>query len=520
MLKTLRNTLVGLSILLLAVFVSAATILIDGDMSDWTPAMQLDVAPGYTEETGDFAYPSLDIKDVYMTNDADYVYVRIDINEDGLLSDIPDVPGVFQFFFDTDMSAETGLTWDWWATGCDFILNPLDEGNIIQHYIGEGGSAEDYEDVGTGYSVAINGDDNGFEFAVPRVDLGLDAADASTRILVLNEEMTDWSNDAYPGGIEDDLGSWTVEYYFGHTITIDGDMSDWAPGHQMDVAPNMVEETGDFAYPSMDIKDVYMAHDDDYIYVRLDINEDGLFGDIPDVPGVISVFLDTDVSAATGLTWDWWATGCDYVLNPLDEGNIIQHYIGEGGSAEDYEDVGSGYEVAINGDDNAFELAIPRADVGEVGVFYEGLNLLILNEEMTDWSNDAFPGAIEDDLGYQTALFSFGAGGTRRADPVTIDEDQITLPSEFAIIGNYPNPFNPSTTIRFSLNTASAVSLDIYNMLGQKVATVYNGMGQTGANEVTWNGTNDLNQSVDSGVYIYRVSTPAGAVSGKMIMLK
>jgi len=517
MLKMLRNTLVGLSILLMAVAVSAATITIDGDMSDWTADMQVDVAPGAAEETGDFGdFASLDIKDLYVTNDADYIYVRIDINEDGLYGDVADgsVPGVIQFFFDSDMSSETGLTWDWWATGCDYWLRPLNPEDTIQHYIGVGGSSEDYELMGGGYAVAFNGDDNAMEVAVPRVDVGLDAIDASCSILLLFEETTNWDADNYP----DDIGGATIDYYCSSTKTIDGDMSDWAIGELMD-SDSMPEETGDFGdFASLDIKDIYLAYDDEMVYVRIDINEDGLYGDVVDgfVPGVVQFFFDSDLSAETGLTWDWWATGCDYWLRPLNPEDTIQHYIGVGGSSEDYELMGGGYDVAFNGDDNAMEIAVPRADIGALNGFYSAVNFMALFEETTNWDADSWP----NDLGGETALYHFGAGGSMRSNPVSVDEAAISLPSEFALMGNYPNPFNPSTTIRFSLNQATNVSLDIYNMLGQKVATVYNGMGQTGTNEVMWNGTNDFNESVDSGVYLYRVSTPTGAVSGKMIMLK
>ena len=515
MLKMLRTTVVGLSILLMAVFASAATITVDGDMSDWTPAMMLDIAPGVAEETGDFDFPALDIKDLYVTNDADYVYVRIDINEDGVYGDVVDgtVPGVVQFFFDSDMSSTTGLTWDWWATGCDYWLRPLAENDTILHYIGVGGSAEDYEQSGVGYMVAFNDDDNAIEIAVPRADVGLSAIDASCSILLLFEETTNWAADAYP----DDIGGVTVDYYFSSTKTIDGDMSDWAMGEIMD-GDSLPEETGDFDFPSLDIKDVYLAYDDDYVYVRLDINEDGVYGDVVDgtVPGVVQFFFDTDLSTETGLTWDWWATGCDYWLRPLAENDTILHYVGVGGSAEDYEQSGTGYMVAFNDDDNAMEIAVPRADIGAVGTFYESFNFLALFEETTNWAADAFP----DDIGGATALYTFGAGGTQRAVAVAIDEDYDVVPTQFAMVSNYPNPFNPSTTIRFNLTNASNVSLDVYNMLGQKVASLYNGLGHTGANEVTWNGMNDFNQSVDSGVYVYRLSTPNGAVSGKMIMLK
>jgi hypothetical protein len=512
--KMLRNTLVGLSILLFAVFASAATITIDGDMSDWTPAMQVDVAPGDVEEVGDQAIVEIDIKDVYMTNDADYLYIRVDINEDGVFGDLESVSGKPQIFLDTDMSAETGLTWDWWATGVDYWIEfPLQNQDTVVNIQGSG-SVTTWVNVACETRSAINGDDNAYELAINRADLGL-VGIPGIRLLVLNEETATWGNDSYPN----DIGGSTMDYFFGSTKTIDGDMSDWSEYEMLDVGGN-AEETGDFDYPSLDIKDVYIAYDDEYVFVRIDINEDGLFEDIPSVAGgvggVFQCFFDTDVSAETGLTWEWWATGCDWWLHPLNMEDTLLMHLGDDPNGEDYEMIGNGYASAINGDDNAVEFAVPRADLGEVGTFYESLNFMVLCEEMENWSADEFPNAVGD----TTAMFTFGAGGVTRGHPVAIDREVGIVPTEFAMISNYPNPFNPSTTIRFTLSETAAVSLDIFNMLGQQVATVYNGMGQTGANEVVWNGTNDFNESVDSGVYLYRLSTPTGVVSGKMIMLK
>jgi len=514
MFKMLRNTLVGLSILLCAVFVSAATITIDGDMSDWTPAMQVDVAPGDVEEVGDMDIVEIDIKDVYMTNDADNLYIRVDINEDGVFGDLDAVSGKPQIFLDTDMDAATGLTWDWWATGVDYWIEyPLTSQDTIVNIVGSG-SVTEWVNIPCVTTSAINSDDNAYEIAIDRTALGLDDA-AGVRLMVLNEETVNWGADSYPN----DLGTTTMDYYFSSPKTIDGDMSDWSDFEMIDI-DSLAEETGDFDYPSLDIKDVYVAYDDDNVYVRIDINEDGVFSDIPSVPtdgGVFQFFLDTDISAETGLTWEWWATGCDWWLHPLAaDGDTLLMHLGDDPNGEEYEAVGNGYPVAINDDDNIMECAIPRADIGEVGVFYESLNIMVLCEETENWSADEFP----NDLGSQTALFTYGAGGTHRTDPVSVDESAVQAPVDFAIVGNYPNPFNPSTTIRYTLGAASTVNLEVFNMLGQRVATIFSGLGHTGVNEVAWNGTNDFNESVDSGVYLYRIATPAGAVSGKMILLK
>jgi hypothetical protein len=430
-----------------------------------------------------------------------------------VLGDLESVSGKPQIFLDTDMSNETGLTWGYMAAGVDvWIEFPLTNQDSINVTADNGGT---WSLMACTTMSATNSEDNAYEIAISRADLGLDDA-PGFRLMILNEETETWGNDAFPN----DLGTTTMDYYFGSTKTIDGDMSDWSAYEMLDKGGN-AEETGDFDYPSLDLKDIYIAYDDEYVYVRIDINEDGLFSDIPDVAGglggVFQCFFDTDVSAETGLTWEWWATGCDYWLHPLNMTDTLQMHLGDDPNGEEYEMVGNGYASAINGDDNAVEFAIPRADIGEVGTFYESLNFMALCEETENWSADEFPNAVGD----TTALFCFGSGGVYRADPVAIDvELDSNMPTEFAVVGNYPNPFNPSTTIRFTLGEATNVTLDVYNMLGQKVATLYNGLGHTGANEVTWNGTNDNNQSVDSGVYLYRVTTPTGVASGKMIMLK
>ena len=76
----------------------------------------------------------------------------------------------------------------------------------------------------------------------------------------------------------------------------------------------------------------------------------------------------------------------------------------------------------------------------------------------------------------------------------------MSVPKSFALEQNYPNPFNPSTTIRYSLPEESHVQLTIYNLLGQKVATVVNGIEDAGYKSVLWNGS-----GFASGMYMYRI---------------
>lgn len=93
--------------------------------------------------------------------------------------------------------------------------------------------------------------------------------------------------------------------------------------------------------------------------------------------------------------------------------------------------------------------------------------------------------------------------------------DNVAL-NEFALLGNYPNPFNPSTTIKFTMPNVSDVTLEVFDILGRMVATQNLGVRQTGVQEVSFNAS-----SLASGVYTYRLRTPANQmVVGRMMLLK
>ena len=76
-----------------------------------------------------------------------------------------------------------------------------------------------------------------------------------------------------------------------------------------------------------------------------------------------------------------------------------------------------------------------------------------------------------------------------------------TLPKTAGLIGNSPNPFNPTTKIRYALPNTAQVSLQIIDVSGRVVRTLVNGVQSAGAKEVTWNGKTDAGKDVSSGVY-------------------
>ena len=94
------------------------------------------------------------------------------------------------------------------------------------------------------------------------------------------------------------------------------------------------------------------------------------------------------------------------------------------------------------------------------------------------------------------------------------------IPTVFALHENYPNPFNPSTTLRFDLPEVSDMTLTIYNMLGQKVRTFDYQNTSAGYHSVTWHGTNDYGDPVGAGVYLYQLRANQYVKTRKMVLLK
>jgi len=102
---------------------------------------------------------------------------------------------------------------------------------------------------------------------------------------------------------------------------------------------------------------------------------------------------------------------------------------------------------------------------------------------------------------------------------VSVDED-APIAQKFELMGNYPNPFNPATKIRFATEKLSHVQLNIYSILGEMIATVHDGILASGTYDITWNGMDNFGQKVPSGVYFYEVKSDHRSHKGKMLMLK
>jgi hypothetical protein len=97
-----------------------------------------------------------------------------------------------------------------------------------------------------------------------------------------------------------------------------------------------------------------------------------------------------------------------------------------------------------------------------------------------------------------------------RPATAVLESHTSSTPDAFTLDQNYPNPFNPETTIRFDLPRPVEIDLSVYNLAGQRVATLAHGLRAAGAYAIRWDGNDDTGRALASGVYAYRLRTPGG----------
>ena len=98
--------------------------------------------------------------------------------------------------------------------------------------------------------------------------------------------------------------------------------------------------------------------------------------------------------------------------------------------------------------------------------------------------------------------------------------ENASLPKEFALHNNYPNPFNPVTNIVYDIPEATDVTLEIYNVMGQRVRTLAQGNHEPGRYQIVWSATNDIGQALSSGMYIYRIQAGDFVSVKKLVLMK
>ncbi|MDH3198005.1 MAG: T9SS type A sorting domain-containing protein [Candidatus Krumholzibacteria bacterium] len=137
---------------------------------------------------------------------------------------------------------------------------------------------------------------------------------------------------------------------------------------------------------------------------------------------------------------------------------------------------------------------------GAFGVYPFSPNGLVF---VSDWDNGLFVFRVE---GYN-------------GPPTAVRED-TPAPESARLYQNVPNPFNPTTTIRYELDAPGAVRLEVFDVSGRLVRTLAGGTRGAGPHDATWNGTDDAGRAVASGVYYYRLTAGATTTTKRMVLLK
>ena len=106
------------------------------------------------------------------------------------------------------------------------------------------------------------------------------------------------------------------------------------------------------------------------------------------------------------------------------------------------------------------------------------------------------------------------------SNSVGVDNRSETLPQGFALEQNFPNPFNPFTTLRYDLPEDALVNITIYDMMGRVVKTLVNDQQMAGYRSTQWNATNNTGSPVSAGIYLYIIQAGEFRQTKKMVLLK
>ena len=233
----------------------------------------------------------------------------------------------------------------------------------------------------------------------------------------------------------------------------------------------------------------------------------GFVGNAPDGPFTYKIFAGNDTIPAFSINFN-----TDH--NPADSGWVAGEFF------FDEETLEWGFEAAFVND-----------AIGEGNAIGFNIGGAAAKEEGSD-DRGEFPYAYYSwqvcDPEVQENTFACGAGGTVMSDAhsfatlmfgasVGIEEEILDeLPKQFALEQNYPNPFNPSTTIEYSLTRTGNVSLDVFNLIGQRVGALVNEPRAAGTYRLTWEAS-----ELPSGVYVYQLRVDGNLVdSRKMLLVK
>jgi len=158
------------------------------------------------------------------------------------------------------------------------------------------------------------------------------------------------------------------------------------------------------------------------------------------------------------------------------------------------------FSIVRKRDDNEISLGSQDVQAGSNGLSF--------------WFRDC---NCEPDVKYSYCVSIVDEAGQR----VLFETETVALPKKkLALYQNHPNPFNPSTSIRYYLPSPASVTVEVYDIAGKKIMELMRGNQETGLHSIDWHGTNSNGYAVPSGIYFYRLSSGKTSLSKKMVLIR
>ena len=221
------------------------------------------------------------------------------------------------------------------------------------------------------------------------------------------------------------------------------------------------------------------------------------------------------------MMWNWYVTTHGGFFREFENaGNPIEIETNEDSIYFDLPVGVIAYEVQIQHDPESITFGTVNSDGSvkiqdtdeELGLF----NLICSSKEET---RVVIPINISEEADITISIRTIGFDHTiisQQTKKMTIEN----IPGKFALHYNYPNPFNPVTTIRYDLPLGTDVHLVVFDILGREVRTLVKEKQESGFKSVKWNGKNDMGQTVSAGMYFYRIQAGSFSKVQKMVLLK
>ncbi|MCH7859938.1 MAG: T9SS type A sorting domain-containing protein, partial [Candidatus Marinimicrobia bacterium] len=298
-----------------------------------------------------------------------------------------------------------------------------------------------------------------------------------------------------------------------------------------------------------DIEEFRVAYDNDNFYFLIALAGSPGSASVPysiiliDKDGAASgrtnVESKTEVNLGTNHAWDFKITANNGKINVFDTSET---------------DISTGSLFAQNLDQDIIELSVPIATIGSPTgnwsfALLQTLGSVNLVSEIWFYAGGSRSGGGSDVLSDPDIFDLIGASGNAQYNDLNnytdtsntiltnswvnvayipsailgIDQPRGPIqqvPNEFKLLQNFPNPFNPITTIRFDLPEQTEVNLIVYNILGRVVARLVDDIRPAGYYELRWDGRDRTGRLVSSGIYIVRLVTPTESRSIKLVMMK